>query len=241
MKFMNAEPPLPLREGESSEDRETIDRVLERYWAGKEAWKKNAKEEDKHFTYGEVTVTGVRQLIQLLELKGLGEDVTADDPIIFYDLGSGAGKIVAQVFLENVTTLAVGVELSENRHLLAETKWESMSQSAQEEFICRRLQRDQYMGRPRVQFQNLDILDADFSDATHLYVSSLCFPPEVTEKVSQIIADNRQQYAKLRVVVALSKLPALENDENRPHWKKHLELIQMTWGYSTAKVYRFVG
>lgn len=239
------EMPLPLRNGETYVRRECIDKLLNTFWNGKAAWLRQESEDDKIFTYGEATTMGVRQLIQLLELKGLDEEDRhkCDTPIIFYDLGSGAGKLVAQVFLENVVHCSIGVELSAHRHSLAEQNWSNLQKSpeaASGEFH-QMFTTNHFMGQPKVQFLNQDILDTDFSDATHLYISSLCFPDEVTDKVCDVVMNNHRQFGRLRMVVALSNLPLFEAEENRSRWKKSFELIHMTWGFSTARLYKFVG
>lgn len=254
MKFLNIpelaslqDAPPPLRKGETYVERDIIDTTLDAFWKnGKEAWLRNENEEQKHFTYGEITMEGVRKMIQLLGLEGLDtEDKSnCEQPIVFYDLGSGAGKLVTQMFLENVAHCSIGVELSEHRHSLAENNWTNLRSSSEvnnDEFFRQRFQVENYIGQPRVQFINQDIRDADFSDATHLYVSSLCFAEEVTEQICEIIMENHRRFGKLRAVVALSNLPLFETDESREHWKMSFELIQMTWGLSTARLYRFVG
>lgn len=189
----------------------------------------------------------------------------AEEPVIFYDLGSGAGKVVVQMILEGVVTASIGVELVEARHRLAVQAWDGVQLQLQ------LLAEDQkqtsfspmtYMSKcvpqqndikdnataafvvetPCVQLRNQDILEADFSDATHVYFSSLCFSDDVVTKVGTILKQNRIQHGKLQVVVALSNITTLEGKENRPYWKKSFEdITSMTWGKSTARIYTYVG
>ena len=243
--------PLPLRRGETYQDRERIDELLSQHWRGERAWLRDENEKKKlYLTYGEVTPLGARQLMALLELERVvvgGEaygDHVQEDPIIFYDLGSGAGKLVVQMILENVVTASVGVELSQARHSLAMEAWSDLQNSlsiTSEDTTYECIQDGENVKLPRVQFLNLDILDTDFSDATHLFVSSVCFPEDVVEKTGEIILRNCHQYGKLQVVVALSNVRSLEGEENRKYWKKSFEVIEMTWGYCTARVYKYIG
>lgn len=234
---------VSLRKGETYQDRQRIDELLEEHWRDRRAWRRESSDQDKKFTYGEVTPMGVRQLIHLMELKGEAGEDEQRDPIIFYDLGSGAGKLVVQFFLEKVVTASIGVELSPARHALAVEAWENLQKSPD---VLN--QRNTYQSTdqkieelPRVQFLNQDILDTDFSDATHLFISSLCFPDDLICKICEVILFNHHNFGKLQVVVALSDLDLLETEENRPDLKKSFELIQMTWGLSTVRVYKVIG
>lgn len=60
--------------------------------------------------YGEVTYEGMEPLYEALGLKN-------DD--VFYDLGSGSGKIVLYVALRGQAAKSVGLEVGERRHELA--------------------------------------------------------------------------------------------------------------------------
>ena len=247
--------PPSLRPEETMDDRERIDAILKEHWVGKNAWKAETSEQGKHFTYGEVTPDGVRQLIQLMDLKkeiprnerddGTNEQVEDEEPIVFYDLGSGAGKLVVQLFLEKVASCAIGVELSVKRHEIAVDAWKRVQQhlalkDSDTIYSWPLEENGKRTDMSRVQFWNQNVLDSDFSDATHLYLASLCFPTEITEALSKKIMDNYKKHQKLKVVVSLADLPALEVEENRQYTKKSFELISMTWGLSTAKIYKFV-
>mmetsp|Transcript_147622 Transcript_147622/g.257467 ORF Transcript_147622/g.257467 Transcript_147622/m.257467 type:complete len:332 (+) Transcript_147622:153-1148(+) len=62
--------------------------------------------------YGEVTYAGMENLYRALRL-GRGD--------VFYDLGSGVGKMVLYVALRGEASRSVGLEVGEKRHRLAET------------------------------------------------------------------------------------------------------------------------
>ncbi|CAB9526263.1 Histone methylation protein DOT1 [Seminavis robusta] len=246
---------VPLRKGETYQGRDRIDEILEFHWKGNGAWLRDSQDHDAiQFTYGEVTPFGVRQMIHFFGLETLWEDDEEDsnihrEPIVFYDLGSGAGKLVIQMFLENVTSIAIGVELCKPRHVMAVKAWEDLQGAcglSDEDTICRiplleEAGQEKLVDKDRVQLWNQDIVDADFSNATHIYLSSLCFPIDLADHVANIIMDNHRRHGKLKVVIALSALKPFETEENQQLWKKTIQLLHMTWGFSSAKVYTYVG
>ena len=291
---------LPLRKGETYQDRERIDAILQKYWGchDRRAWIRTEDEVKKvYLTYGEVTSLGARQVMELLEFReninikmssssssntsmattttrkednnnNNNDDIAVEvdnhhqqqHPIIFYDLGSGAGKLVVQMVLEKAVTVSIGIELSEARHELALEIWDTMQTKEKENrfdgddddddtaglktttyfYSHQDKETGAYITVPRIQFQNKNILDADFSNATHIFFSSLCFPDDVIEQVGEMIRQNRELYGKIQVVVALSNIRSLEGPKNRVHWKKSFNTILMTWGYSTARIYKYI-
>mmetsp|Transcript_16189 Transcript_16189/g.39785 ORF Transcript_16189/g.39785 Transcript_16189/m.39785 type:complete len:232 (+) Transcript_16189:671-1366(+) len=94
-----------------------------------------------------------------------------------------------------------------------------------------------------VQFIHANALDVDFSNVTHIYMSSLCFPEEVLKEIQlKLLKDAK----KLQVVASLNRLneflrTTTRNDENYyKRWKERIVPIQMSWGPSTAKIYHRV-
>ena len=57
-------------------------------------------------------------------------------------------------------------------------------------------------------FINCNALAANFSDATHLYISSLCFPDHVITSLASLLLD----VPNLCVVAALSELHVLQGE-----------------------------
>lgn len=213
---MVADVPTPLRSGESVEKRRTVEEMLDFYWKGTDAYKEKAGRE---YTYGEITAEGVRQLLQSM---GLGNDDTAD---VFYDAGSGVGRLVAQLYLEHRALNVIGVELSKQRHDMAVESWQRLQESVGE-------------STEQVRFLNEDVLETDFSDATHIYLSSLCFPRDVIDAI-QVKLITCADAGNLRVVAALSDLTLLEHSENQ-RWAKHQKEIRMTWGGSRVRIYKLL-
>ena len=78
---------------------------------------------DKPSAYGEVTPSGARQLFDTMGVH------TASDAV-FADLGSGAGRLVVQAWLElPMVQRAIGVELAPSRHATAVSAWDSLVES----------------------------------------------------------------------------------------------------------------
>ena len=191
------------------------DALIAAYWSSGDGFGGN---EGKEYTYGEVTGVGVRQLAYAMEVPS-----AEDSSITFYDLGSGVARLVIQMVLDNPVAInkSVGVELSKERHDIATS---ALSRIRASEYSSGLLS--------KVELSNADALKCDFSDATHIYVSSLCFPRSVLEDLQDIIL--ALDYVK--VVAALNRLDKLEVSSD---WGEGQDVpLQMTWGAGSAKIYR---
>ncbi|MEM7588611.1 MAG: hypothetical protein AAF320_00365 [Myxococcota bacterium] len=113
-------------------------------------------------SYGEITFDGVSNMLYHLEL---------DQTDIFYDLGSGVGKLATQVHMMSDTAKTVGIELSETRH------WNSS------EAYDRVKDRDGIGPKRKLEFRHEDIAKSNFSDATVVYMSSAFFSKKLIDTV----------------------------------------------------------
>jgi len=302
--------PPPLQWHETQQDRDHVDWLLKRFWdpADSRALRNHyedlaAKEHDviteddedeneedekgKEFTYGEVTPTGVRQLLEdmeLLQINGMDGKDDSNTPIVFYDLGSGEGKLLAQVLLERLLlsrdSRAIGIELHPARHAMAVKSWEKAHQylmndnhleepisdcedtqakaKLQEKYLAAFLQQPKDDNTSKLQLLKLvqgDLLECDFSDATHIFASSIFFPKFVLKELCGKISHYAMRpTSKLCVVAALSDLPWLEDghDPENDHedeelekawgngccpWEKRMQRLQMTWGGANVRLY----
>lgn len=135
--------------------------------------------------YGEITAQG---LVRVFDAIGdAGAALCAEDR--FYDLGSGAGRAVLQAHLTTPVGRAVGVELVEKRHALAEGALQKLRAAAAaapgttEEGGLAALggaaATAQACGR-EVAFHLGDIRTPGlWSDATVVYTNSICFPADL--------------------------------------------------------------
>lgn len=211
-------------------------------------WKQKhrSKQQQENFqfrpsVYGEITSLGARQLFHHMELTttkssvDFGDDTTSRDEassVVFMDWGSGTGKLIAQACLElsdlspsfdNDPTKtkrrldqAIGIELALSRHELAlVSKTHLLTGSlvdlddAQAEWL-----------RSAMQFRQGDLLkDDSTTKATHVYISSLCFTPDMMHHLEEKIASGHD---RLEWVATLRQLP---NSSIIPQ----VHYIEMSW------------
>lgn len=133
-------------------------------------------------TYGEITYDSLKALLD--DLKLTHEDV-------FYDLGSGVGKVVIQVFLDTPVKKSVGIELSPTRYGHAQG-------------IKNHLKNQNLIANGRsLEFHNKDIAQAPIDDATVAYLCSTCFSDDLMKKLT----DKFGQLQKGARVITLKPLP----------------------------------
>jgi hypothetical protein len=177
--------------------------------------------------YGEILYESCAFLIS--ELKLTERDV-------FYDLGSGLGKFVTQVYLTSPAKKSWGIEFSENRFLRAQKATKNLVKIEEKTFEFENGIRKMFgkelltkTKKKKVGFDNMDMLKADLSDATVVFTCSTCFGPEFMQKLTDKLAQNNQ----LRILT-LVQLP----------YHKHVHyvttyVLPMTWSAETP-VYSYV-
>ncbi len=109
-------------------------------------------------TYGEITFTGAKILLR--DLRFTYKD-------IFYDLGSGIGKMVTQAYLTTPAKKTVGIELALTRHKLALKVQEELQKIG-------KVQENR-----ELIYVNGDIVNVPIDDATIIYICSTCFSEEL--------------------------------------------------------------
>ena len=107
-------------------------------------------------TYGELTREGLHKLLSKINTRNK----------VFYDLGSGKGNVVKYA-AEDFPKLkkCKGVELHDDRHNEAVANVEG------------------HQNQNKIEYYNDDILSHKIQDGDIFYVSNLCFPQEVNEKL----------------------------------------------------------
>lgn len=138
-------------------------------------------------TYGEITELGARQLWRYMEADGPGPG-PGPEPICFMDLGSGAGRLVGQAFMELPRARrCVGIELDRSRHAAAVQSW------AESNHAARRV-REGHLGDSAehscatLELLEGDLFQLDVSEGTHVFVASLCFSPAMMERLAAKLA-----------------------------------------------------
>lgn len=112
--------------------------------------------------YGEIPYDSAAHILDDIHL-------TRQD--VFYDLGSGVGKLVLQVYLTTPVKRSVGVELSKTRFDIAE---DCHKQAIQDDHIT--------VGRDLV-FLNQNLNAIPLSDATVCFISGITFPSPLIKSI----------------------------------------------------------
>lgn len=176
--------------------------------------------------YGEILFESVQYLLHEL-------DMSADD--VFYDLGSGLGRFVIQVYLSTPAQKSIGVEFSPSRYERA-TSVEAKAKKLQP--VCYKFEnamRKQF-GKEQIkktrgkmfEFNQGDMLDTDLSDATVVFTCSTCFTDDFMRKLTDKLGALEDGVR----LVTLRQLPQHDNI----HLKKTY-MLPMTWSPETPVYY----
>lgn len=150
-----------------------------------EPGEKEAHAEKKiYLTYGEILYPSVNTIIEYLDIK-------EDD--IFYDFGSGVGKVGLQFFLKSPVKKVSGIEFSVKRHLVAEKIYKQVQREFPELFLNNR----------SLKSIQGDFMQADIRDATIIYTCSTCFSEELLAELGALF----DQCPNLRYIVSMKPLP----------------------------------
>eukprot|EP01138_Halocafeteria_seosinensis_P000032 gb/GECG01000032.1/.p1 GENE.gb/GECG01000032.1/~~gb/GECG01000032.1/.p1 ORF type:complete len:326 (+),score=39.18 gb/GECG01000032.1/:1-978(+) len=189
---------------------------------GSVTFSKTNSNRNHNLTYGEVVPKSIEEEV-LPELGELGEQD------VFYDLGSGTGKIPLQVALQTNVGKSKGIEYAQARHKVAEqaedqaTKlkendvgrvldrlpdayledlFRCQQSSISREALERTLTKTIHSAGKKLDFRRGDFCREDISDATVIFINNAVFEPDLMlSLVSQLAT-----LPKLRKVVCLRKL-----------------------------------
>jgi hypothetical protein len=250
-------PPAPYAPNPNATGREKwegeVDALLSRHWKAYDGYglppAERAVRGDDSLTYGEVTARGIRQLMAVFLAAPLYQNRTAATPnngMRFYDLGSGVGKAVAQVAVEYARSVrsAVGVELMQSRHTKAHASLAALASDGAAIslratiYTAENNQSDDVLppvALPLPPINNVahavhgDILTADIHNATHIYLCSLCFSPELLAAVAVRVAT-----ACPDLVAAATLLPFPEPLPSALQLVRSDVYVEMSWtrGYA---------
>jgi len=131
--------------------------------------------------YGEINLQALNILLDYLKLK---------EKDIFFDLGSGVGKVIMQTALRTPVGRALGVELSSAR--FEEAIVALKRATTFEPHITKRLK-----------FINADLMTTDLSKATVIYTCSTAFSQAFMNKLTGRLAELTHPYR----LVSLQELP----------------------------------
>jgi hypothetical protein len=148
---------------------------------------------------------------------------TSQRDVVFWDLGSGAGKLVVQSYLELPRIQrSVGVELAPSRHESAVKAWEGLVQSGlADELRSNHPDAATNDGDASLKLIAGDLFHADVSEATHIYVSSLCFTDDMMRRLEEKLTCSS---LKVESVASLREFPK-QLFGTRPR----VEYVEMSW------------
>ena len=173
--------------------------------------------------------TGARQLFYHMGLYS-----NHDTNYQFFDLGSGGGRLVIQSHLELPSvSRSVGIELSPTRHEAAAKRLNDLKSNGDLIRIRQLAYKAWNLSQKSSSEVNLhegNLFQLDISEATHIYLSSLCFSEDMLERIVHKVETEGGE--ALQIVASLRLLPknkskvgrAVKLSENP--WQ---EFIEMTW------------
>lgn len=167
-----------------------------------------AEKQQLALTYGEILPKSLNTIIQ-------GLDIDKHD--VFYDLGSGTGKVALQFCLTTPIQKSYGIEALEVRHTIAEKAYINLKQQLPELFIGKHLESI-----------HDNFLTYNLENPTVIFTDSLCFTDDTIKNLTKILNNIRT----IKYVISLKQMK-LKNLK----LKKELTL-QFSWSMgNTTKVY----
>jgi hypothetical protein len=164
-------------------------------------------------TYGEILPIGVSNII---------DNIFIDKNDVFFDLGCGCGKVVAQFYYQTCVKSSNGVEFSTTRF-------------SQAEKIKEKIKKNETTDSNRLNFYRYNFLNKnlDLSHGTIFYSASTCFDEKTMVKIWDKISNNEN----LNAVIVLTSFP--ENcDFSKVKRTKEIK-VPCSWSTSDAKIYYF--
>lgn len=147
----------------------------------------------------------------------------------FFDLGSGGGKLVLQSHLELPSIhRSVGIELSPTRHSVAMRRYQDLISNGDIDRIQQLAFKTwgwDYI-TPVIELNEGDLFELDINQATHMYLSSLCFSEDMLERVVHKI---ETEGSSLQIVASLRLLPLSQSGNDAGREKTIAKLGDNTW------------
>ena len=173
------------------------------------------READPALTYGECTPEAVAEILALTWAKP-GD--------VFYDLGSGTGKMVVYAAFLVPLKKSVGIELLPELHEAAQMVGERYRKEIQPQLSDER--RD-----TSLEYRLGDIFTSDYSDAD-IVVSHCCtcFDDSLMQRLSDKLEEECRPGTRIVTITRGLSSPAFE--------PVTVSTCQMGWGTATANVYR---
>lgn len=138
------------------------------------------KEDHSYTTYGEIDPTSVDIIINKLKI---------DNNDIFYDLGSGSGKVVMQFYTNTNIKKAIGIELQTNRHDISIKAFNKLKTNYKNLLDPNR----------ELIYYNQNMYNSNIDDATIVFMCSTCYGTDLLD----IVYDKLKNNKKLKYIISL--------------------------------------
>lgn len=138
--------------------------------------------------YGELYYYSVVKLLKYLNIT---------DQDHFLDLGSGVGKVVLQVFMSTKAASATGIEINNNRSIIANKIKNLVQQELPEIFTLKKT----------LNFISGDFLKHNFNNITIIYICSTVFSLELLHAIGEKI----NTMYNIRQIISFRHLSNLHN------------------------------
>lgn len=161
-------------------------------------------------TYGEIFPSSVNKIIAHTSWR---------DDDVFYDLGSGIGKVAAQFFLLTTIKQIYGIEIRPELHHQASQANQIMQQELPEF----------YAGQRQLAFILGSFLEIPLKNATILFISATCFDPTLIKALSLLI----NTLPHVHTILTFRPLPYLKNI-----FFKKTFTIECSWDTTLCYVYK---
>ncbi len=171
--------------------------------------KEENKKQKVFLTYGEILYSSIDLII---------ENISINEDDIFYDLGSGIGKVPLYFFLKTPIKKAYGIEASATRHECAERIYQKVKQQSPELFL---------EGKRKLKTMQGNFLGSDIFDATIIYSCSTCFDEELLKEMGKLF----EHCPNLKYVISMKPIPFSAT------LKKVLE-VECTWDKVECYLYK---
>lgn len=180
---------------------------------------------------------GARQIFHYMGLMNDAISYNNDSKYQFFDLGSGGGRLVIQSYLELPSVYkSVGIELSPSRHKIAIQTWTNLVENGDALRIRKLAEKswgrhyvhsiDDHAIESGVELHEGDLFYLDISQATHLYISSLCFSEDMLVRIVEKI---EREGVALQIVASLRLLPFVDDRGSEHLSSKRVRLGRNPW------------
>mmetsp|Transcript_67716 Transcript_67716/g.133660 ORF Transcript_67716/g.133660 Transcript_67716/m.133660 type:complete len:886 (+) Transcript_67716:71-2728(+) len=172
--------------------------------------------------YGEIPPKSVNFLAQELKLDVPGS--------VFYDLGSGFGRMVLQIYLTTQASRAVGVEIVEDRYAIAHEALDTLQRGGLTSVL-----HEAPNGVRNASMLKMNFTELDLKDATAIYMASLFFPKDIMWYLAHKLAALRDGTRILTLVqfpfdmYGTRRLPA-DSPLQALRQRRRFDEVGMTWG-----------